>query len=263
MSDFWCDDSKDLEGDLKQFFSGKQVACEKTQEELWNATQQGFPQYPCIQHLFEQQVERAPQAVALCFGDQSLTYQELNQQANRLAHYLQRLGVGPDTLVGICIECSLDMVIALLGILKAGGAYVPLDPTYPHERLAFMLADSELTLLITQQHLTEKLPTHKARVIYLNTDKKLIAQESEKNPTSNVTYQHLAYVIYTSGSTGRPKGVLVEHRGLRNMIEAQLRTFAVQPHCRVLQFASLSFDASVSGNLYGMVCRCTVTPDPR
>ncbi len=115
----------------------------------WNATQQGFPQYPCIQHLFEQQVERAPQAVALRFGDQSLTYQELNQQANRLAHYLQQLGVGPEALVGICLERSLDLIVALLAVLKAGGAYLPLDPTYPQERLAFMLQDSQAAILLT------------------------------------------------------------------------------------------------------------------
>ncbi len=212
----------------------------------WNATQVDYPHDKCIHHLFEEQVERTPDACAVVFAQQRLSYRELNSRANQLAHYLQGSGVGPDMLVGISMECSLEMVVGILGILKAGGAYVPLDPTYPYERLAFMLADAGLTLLVTQQHLAEVLPTHEAHVIYLDANSEIIAQESEKNPTSGVTYQNLAYVIYTSGSTGRPKGVLVEHRGLGNMIKAQIRTFAVQSHSRVLQFASLSFDASVS-----------------
>ncbi|MEK8017413.1 MAG: amino acid adenylation domain-containing protein, partial [Candidatus Parabeggiatoa sp.] len=190
-------------------------------------------------------VETTPHNVAVVFEDQQLTYQELNTRANQLAHHLHTLGVKPEVLVGICIERSLDMLIGLLGILKAGGAYVPLDPNYPQERLAFMLEDSQVAVLLTQHKLMAKLPAHQAQVIVLDTEQALFSKPNTSNLVSGVQPDNLAYVIYTSGSTGKPKGVLVEHQGLCNLAKAQIQRFNVQPDSRVLQFASISFDASI------------------
>jgi non-ribosomal peptide synthetase component F len=152
----------------------------------WNNTQAEY-QEQCIHKLFEQQVEKTPHAVAVVFEDKQLTYQQLNNRANQLAHYLQTLGVGPDVLVGICIERSLEMVVGLLGILKAGGAYVPLDPEYPQERLEFMLEDTQTPVLLTQEKLVNSLPAHQAQLICLDSEWQLIAQHSEENPVSEVT----------------------------------------------------------------------------
>ena len=182
----------------------------------WNNTQVDYPQQQCIHQLFEAQVERTPDAVAVVFEDEQLTYCELNARANQLAHYLRFLGVGLEVLVGICVERSLSMVIGLLGILKAGGAYLPLDPTYPKQRLAFMLEDAQLPVLLTQQRLVEKLPEHEAQVVCLDTDSHIITQQSQGNPGSISKADNLAYVIYTSGSTGQPKGVFGLHRGAVN-----------------------------------------------
>ncbi|MDZ8136607.1 MAG: amino acid adenylation domain-containing protein [Nostoc sp. DedQUE04] len=182
----------------------------------WNNTQVEYPQQQCIHQLFEAQVERTPDAVAVVFEDKQLTYYELNARANQLAHYLQRLGVKPEVLVGICVERSLSMVISLLAILKAGGAYVPIDPNYPQERLAYMLFDTQLPILLTQQSLVEQLPTHKAHIVCLDTHWDQIAQESQTNPINTNTVNNLAYVIYTSGSTGKSKGVLGLHQGAVN-----------------------------------------------
>ncbi|MEM9905080.1 MAG: amino acid adenylation domain-containing protein, partial [Cyanobacteria bacterium P01_D01_bin.44] len=164
---------------------------------------------------------------------------------NQLAHHLSKLAVKPETLVGICMERSLEMLIGVLGILKAGGAYVPLDPAYPQERLAYMLADSQLSVLLTTKELSKQLPEHQAVAVELDTDWEFIFQESVENLVTENKAENLAYVIYTSGSTGKPKGVLVAHRGLCNLAKAQIRRFDVQPGSRVLQFASLSFDASI------------------
>jgi amino acid adenylation domain-containing protein len=212
----------------------------------WNNTKTNYPHDKCIHEVFEAQAELQPDAVAVVFEDEQLTYQELNQRANRLAHYLQTLGVKPEVLVGIYCERSLETVIALLGVLKADGAYMPLDPTYPKERLSFMLQDSQVTLLLTQQKFAEGLPKHEARVVCLDSNWEIIAQESKENVHSKVTANNLAYVIYTSGSTGKPKGVLLEHQGLCNLVQAQAQSFGVREDSRVLQFASFSFDASVS-----------------
>ncbi|MEK7327135.1 MAG: condensation domain-containing protein, partial [Chloroflexota bacterium] len=183
----------------------------------WNDTAVEFPSDKCAHELFEAQVERTPGAVAVTFGDQALTYRELNCRANQLAHHLQTLGVTPETLVGICVERSLEMVAGILGILKAGGAYVPLDPTYPTERLAFMLEDSQAPVLLTQSHLLAQLPPHNTTTVCLDSDWPTIAQSPIANNQLPITPDHLAYVIYTSGSTGKPKGTLLQHRGLCNL----------------------------------------------
>ena len=212
----------------------------------WNDTQVDYPQNKCIHQLFEEQVERTPDAVAVVFENQQLTYRELNDRANQLACYLQTLGVKPEVLVGICVERSLEMIIGLLGILKAGGAYVPLDSAYPQDRLSFMLSDSHLAVLLTQEKLVANLPEYAGQVIRLDADWQVMSKESYRNTDSGVQPSNLAYVIYTSGSTGKPKGVLVAHQGLCNLASALIRRFHVQPDSRVLQFASFSFDASIS-----------------
>ena len=201
---------------------------------------------------FTAQVTHTPDAVAVVMAStqapsntqQSLTYRELDQRANQLAHHLQGLGVGPEVLVGLCVERSLDLIVGLLGILKAGGAYVPLDPTYPPDRLAFIIADAAPTVLVTQRQYCALLSTATALVL-LDDDAAQLAQQPRTCPHSKVTAANLAYVIYTSGSTGRPKGVLLEQRGLANLAQAQIAAFGVQPGHRVIQLASLNFDASI------------------
>jgi amino acid adenylation domain-containing protein/non-ribosomal peptide synthase protein (TIGR01720 family) len=220
----------------------------------WTDTKTGYLPAQCIHQLFETQVAHTPDAIAVVFVDQQLTYHELNRRANQLAHYLQKHGVEPEVLVGICVERSLEMVVGILGILKAGGAYVPLAPTYPKERLAFMLEDSQIEVLLTQSSLVEAFPEHAAQAICLDTDWELIVHESEENPLSSVTAKNLAYAIYTSGSTGKPKGVMIQHCSLVNAYlsweEAyQLRSL-VSCH---LQMASFSFDV-FSGDLVRALC---------
>ena len=213
----------------------------------WNHAQMDYPDNQCVHQLFEEQAAKTPDAIAVVFADQQLTYQALNRRANQLAHHLQALGVGPEVLVGICAERSINMIIGLLGILKAGGAYTPLDPAYPQARLAHILSDAHISLLITQQTLLERLPEQDGRVVVcLDTDQALFSQQSKVNPVSDAIASNLAYVIYTSGSTGKPKGVMVAHRGLCNLATAQIKAFGVRPDSRVLQFASLGFDASAS-----------------
>ncbi|MEG3908709.1 amino acid adenylation domain-containing protein [Microcoleus sp. w2-18bC1] len=211
----------------------------------WNNTTIDYPQDKCIHQLFEEQVALTPDAVALVFKGEQLTYGELNRRANKLAHYLQSLGVGPEVLVGICVERSFEMIVGILGVLKAGGAYVPLDPTYPQERLAFMLEDSSVPVLLSQTQLVELLPPNSARVVCVDGDIEKSAFHSSENPSSTVTPDNLAYVIYTSGSTGKPKGVLLAHSGLCNLTTAQIQLFNIHSDSRILQFASISFDASI------------------
>lgn len=210
----------------------------------WNATQADYPKGVCFHQVFEAWATQTPQAIAVQFQDQQITYQELNRRVNQLAHHLRKIGVGPEVLVGLCVERSVEMVVGLLGVLKAGGAYLPLDPAYPKERLAFMLADSGASVLLTQEKLISELPAHRARLVCLDSDWEVIARQTDENPPNNVTVDHLAYVIYTSGSTGKPKGTLLEHRGLCNVAEAQVYSFGIGPGSRILQFSSLSFDAS-------------------
>jgi amino acid adenylation domain-containing protein len=209
----------------------------------WNDTATDYPRDKCIHELFEEQVQRTPDAIAVIFEDKHLTYQELNSRANRLAHYLRKQGVGPEVLVGICVERSLEMVIGILGILKAGGAYVPLDPTYPRERLEFMIKDTRTPVIVSQRHLLNVLPEHTGNVICLDSDLKIIIEEGKENPVSRGTADSLSYVMYTSGSTGRPKGVCVSHRGVVRLVK-ETNYVKLTPEEVFLQLASISFDAS-------------------
>ncbi|HET8851594.1 MAG TPA: amino acid adenylation domain-containing protein, partial [Ktedonobacteraceae bacterium] len=208
----------------------------------WDATVTAYPKENCIHQLFEAQVECTPDAVAAVYKDAQLTYRELNQRANQLAHYLQKLGVGPEVLVGICAERSLDMVVGLLGILKAGGAYVPLDPTYPSERLAFMLTDAQVPVLVTQEHLTKHLPVHGLKVVCLDAEATVLAQQDKANPPPTGTADNLAYVIYTSGSTGRPKGVQILHRAVVNFLLSMRQQPGLTAEDTLLAVTTLSFD---------------------
>nr|VFK23230.1 MAG: AMP-binding enzyme [Candidatus Kentron sp. LPFa]VFK35243.1 MAG: AMP-binding enzyme [Candidatus Kentron sp. LPFa] len=208
----------------------------------WNDTRTDYPRDKCVHQLFEVQVARTPNALAVALEEQELTYRELNRRANRLACYLQSLGVGPETLVGICVERFPEMVMGLLAILKAGGAYVPLDPGYPKERLAFMLGDAGVKILLTRKKLMGRLPEYQGRVVCLETD---FGSFSEKNPVSEVTPENLVYVIYTSGSTGRPKGVSIPHQGLLNLVFWHRDAFDITEKDRSTLLANQAFDAAV------------------
>ncbi|MCA2621160.1 MULTISPECIES: non-ribosomal peptide synthetase [unclassified Microcystis] len=212
----------------------------------WNNTKAEYPSNKCIHQLFEEQVERTPDAVAVVFEEQQLTYNELNCRANQLAHYLQSLGVKPDELVGICVERSLEMIVGLLGILKAGGAYVPLDPDYPIERLSFMLEDAAVKVLLTQQELIDKLPEHQAQLICLDADWTIISKLSKSNLINTVTSENLAYVIYTSGSTGLPKGTLIPHQGLVNYLSWCTQAYNVEQGTGTLVHSPLGFDLTIT-----------------
>jgi glutamate-1-semialdehyde-2,1-aminomutase len=212
----------------------------------WNDTNAEFPSALCIHQLFEQQVEQTPEAIAVVFEEKELTYHELNQKANQLAHHLQSLGIGPDVLVGLCVERSLEMVIGLLGILKAGGAYVPLDPNYPQERLAYMLEDTQVPVLITQLSLADNLPTCSIQVLFLEELwPTVLADYPQHNPVSEAEPSNLAYVIYTSGSTGIPKGVMIPHCAVCNHLHWMQTAFPLETTDRVLQQTAFSFDVSV------------------
>jgi len=219
----------------------------------WSSTKTENLQDLCIHELFEAQVQQTPDAVAVVFEGQQLTYRELNDKANQLAHHLRSaklspsdsLGVRPEVLVGICVERSLLMIIGLLGILKAGGAYVPLDPAYPQERLTWMLSDSQVSVILTQKHLLVEQEFDGLYVICLDTDWEVISQESQENLVSGATPENLAYIIYTSGSTGKPKGVMIQHQSLVNFALAAIVEYGFTQSDRILQFASISFDAAV------------------
>lgn len=213
---------------------------------VWNSTASDCRRDYCAHQLFEAQVERTPNAVAIIYQQHCLTYQEINSRANRLARYLQDQGAGPESLIGIAIPRSPEMIVALLAVLKAGAAYVPFDPSYPTERLEYMLEDAAISLLLASQPFIGEFPNHRASLVDLAATWPMIARHSAANLNREVSPDNLAYMIYTSGSTGRPKGVLIPHRGLCNMAQAQARAFGVDAGSRVLQFASLNFDASVS-----------------
>ncbi|ARU63613.1 hypothetical protein CBW65_23305 [Tumebacillus avium] len=209
----------------------------------WNATEVDFGSEAALHQLFEAQAARTPDAVAVVFANRQLTYRELNEQANRLAHRLQKSGVGADVLVGICMERSPEMVVSLLATLKAGGAYVPLDPSYPQERLGFILEDAQPPVLLTQAHLQELLPAYAGELLLVDSED--ISGEIAENPTVSVTSDNLAYVIFTSGSTGRPKGAMLPHRAICNHMLWMLREFGIGETDRVLQKTPFGFDASV------------------
>jgi natural product biosynthesis luciferase-like monooxygenase protein len=215
----------------------------------WNDTAVDLRSWRCIHAQFEDQVERTPDAVALVFRDRELTYRDLNARANQVAHRLSRHGVGPDALVGICIERSLEMVVGILGILKSGAAYVPVDPSYPRERQALILEDSQVAVVLTQKLLERRLPQH-LTIIPLDASHEHPAHDDERNLASSVSPDHLAYVLYTSGSTGFPKGVMVTHRNVANFFAGMNALHADEPPGVWLAVTTISFDISVLEQLW-------------
>ncbi|MBY0463081.1 MAG: amino acid adenylation domain-containing protein, partial [Alphaproteobacteria bacterium] len=271
---------KNFSEHIRTLFEGIMRYPEKTLEQIplltspechqllieWNDTRTACPNHKSIQELFEEQVKKNPHNIAVIYEDQELTYQQLNERANQLAHHLRILGVGPDTLVAISVERSLEMIIGLIGILKAGGAYVPLDPSYPQERLQFMLDDTRVSILITQAHLQDIFKNHRMTLLlhWCDETKELLIEEksftaessqtqrwispsaeTSKNLASLTTPYNLAYVIYTSGSTGKPKGVMIDNRGLSNRLTWMQDKYTITPKDRVLQKTSFTFDVSV------------------
>jgi len=204
-----------------------------------------YPADRCIHEAFETQVERIPDAVAVRYGRQQLSYRELSQRANQLAHHLRELGVGPEVRVALCLEPSLDLIVGILAVLKAGGVYVPLDPSYPQERLAFMLQDARAPVLVTQQDLCGRLPRHSAIVVCLDTERAAVARYDKVTPTTPMTPANAAYVIYTSGSTGRPKGTVVTHANVARLFTATAAWFGFDAHDVWTLFHSYAFDFSV------------------
>lgn len=250
--------------------SGLNILSDRQRQQLlveFNHPRVNHPPHRCIHQLFEEQVKRTPDEIALVFEQQQLTYTQLNTRANQLAHYLRSLGVGAETLVGLYVERSLDMIIGLLGILKAGGAYIPLDPNYPHQRLAQMLKDAQVQVLVTQQQLLKQLQEHPPKVLCLDTDSEAIAQQSQENPQTEVKPENLVYVLFTSGSTGKPKGVAVEHRQLCNYlhgIDAKIDFSDCRSFAHVATFAAdlgntMIFPALCSGGCLHIISPERVT----
>ncbi len=225
------------EGELHQIFR------------QWNNAQTDYPENKCIHELFEDQVQQRPNSVAIVFEDiktsdiTSLTYQDLNTRSNQLAHYLKKLGVKSEVLVGICIRQSVEMIVGLLGILKAGAAYVPLDPSYPQERLKFMLEDAQISILLTEEKLVKLFQDFAKPIVCIDKSWKIIAQENEENPQSKVSSDNLAYVIYTSGSTGKPKGVAVNHQAVNRLV-CNTNYIKLEPDDKIAQASNTSFDAA-------------------
>jgi len=211
----------------------------------WNETKADFPSDKCMHQWFESLAEQNPDAIALTFAGQKLTYGEFNRRANQMARYLQNIGVGKEDLVGICMERSIEMMIGIMGTLKAGGAFIPLDPAYPTDRLDYMIADSSLSVLLTQQVLDQRLNPQQAKIVCVDSEWEKISGEANDNLNLDINPSNLAYVIYTSGSTGKPKGTMLQHRGWCNLGKAQQLAFGQGKDSRVLQFSALSFDASV------------------
>ncbi|MFN4877800.1 MAG: amino acid adenylation domain-containing protein, partial [Aphanizomenon sp.] len=223
--------------------------------EKWNNTQQDYPESFCIHELLTQQVIKTPDAIAVKFGNQQLTYTQLNQKANQLANYLQNCGVTSEVLVGLYLERSLDILIAILAILKAGGAYLPLDPKYPQTRLTDILNDSQVSIILTQEKLLTSLSSplprgetpltpYQGKIILLDTDLTIISQQNIETPISAIKPDNLAYVIYTSGSTGKPKGVMITHQNIVNHATSIIDKYQINSHDRILQFTTFIFDVA-------------------
>ena len=210
----------------------------------WNDTARSIPAVTWPE-LFAAQVARTPDAVAAVFEEEALTYGQLDARSSQLAHHLRGLGIGPEVVVGLCLERSVEMLVGLLGILKAGGAYLPLDPSYPPERLSFMLADAGAPILVTQEALRVQLPVHGIRIVYLDSEARAIAQQSASAPKSGLEPQNAAYVIYTSGSTGTPKSVVIDHAALTNKVLTLGMDFGAGPDLRVALLSSPGFDPSI------------------
>src|SRR5207248_6084684 len=208
----------------------------------WNATESDYPRDACLHHLFEQQAARTPEAVAIVMGGEQITYRSLDDRANQLANYLMQLGAGQESLVGIFLERSIDMVVALLAVLKTGSAYIPLDPAYPPDRIAFILEDASVELLLTQENLRTTLPEASRMVIAVDTMKAQIAACDLQSPRAKSGATSLAYVLYTSGSTGKPKGVQISHRNLVNFLISMQGVPGLVASDTLLAVTTLSFD---------------------
>ncbi|MBX7222934.1 MAG: amino acid adenylation domain-containing protein [Blastocatellia bacterium] len=219
----------------------------------WNQTEIGFRVETCLHTLFEEQVTKNPGAVALSLAGRTITYQELNHEANQLAHYLQKLGVGPETLVGICVERSVEMVTGLLAVVKAGGALVALDTAYPKDRLALMMSEARVRVLLTQERLRGLLPEQTVQVLCLDNLAELVAGESGTNPASGVTVDNLLYAIFTSGSTGLPKGIGISHRAFGNLLAWQYRHPRLQRGARTVQYSTFGFCVSFQ-EIFSTLC---------
>lgn len=224
----------------------------------FNETDFGPYQPECINKLFEAQVQRQPDALAIVSGERRLTYGELNGQANRLAHYLQSMGVRPELVVALCLERTPETIIGILGILKAGGAYLPLDPAYPRERLTYILEQSGAPFILTQERFADALPASWSLVVSLDAEADAIATQNEDNPQSGVTPDNLAYIIYTSGSTGTPKGVMIEHGSVSHLVRWQARNFNVTPSSRISQLSTYSFDGAVGETFMALLNGATL-----
>ena len=244
-----------LENPGKPIINQSLLSIEEQRQQLllWNETHAPFPAHLCVHEVFEALTQQQPDVPAVSFSivhdegveTTQLSYCELNARANQLAHHLRRNGVGPEDLVGICMERSLEMVVAIMGVLKAGGAFVPLDPSYPRDRLAYMIEDSRLAVLLTGAGIVDRVPPGATRTICIDADWAGINLEPTTDLPCVTAPESLAYVIYTSGSTGKPKGGMLHHRGLCNLAMVHKRSFHIDQDRRVLQFSSLSFDASV------------------
>jgi amino acid adenylation domain-containing protein/non-ribosomal peptide synthase protein (TIGR01720 family) len=218
----------------------------------WNATDVPYADTACIHTLIEARTAAQPAAPAILYCDESISFEQLNKRANQIANYLISEGAGVGTIVGLCLERSPDLIASLLAVFKSGAAYVPLDPKYPSDRLEWMLTDSQASLLITHSQLQDALPPSNAKLVRIDTDWTEIGNQPDTNPVCTTKAEDIAWVIYTSGSTGKPKGVMIKHQGACNLADAQARTFELGPDDRMLQFASISFDASIFEIIMGL-----------
>ncbi|MEW6735522.1 MAG: amino acid adenylation domain-containing protein, partial [Acidobacteriota bacterium] len=240
----------------QQYITALQILTVKEQEQLlvnWNNTSIDYRQDHCIHQLFEEQTARTPASIAVVFEGEQLSYQELNQRANQLAHYLIGLGVGPEVLVGICLDRCIEMIVAIMAVLKAGGAYLPIDPSYPLERIAFMLENAGVTLILTEKQRVDELSKNLVQIVCLDNEWNVISSHSDINPITNVNPNNLAYVIYTSGSTGKPKGVMIAHHSVVNYLTWCCQTYPIQSGQAIPLHSSLSFDLTVTSLLLPLV----------